>query len=220
MDDLTLIIGSRNYSTWSLRAYLAVELTGLPYETILIHFDEDASRERRLAHSPAGKVPVLKHGELVIWDSLAIGEYLAELAPDAQLWPADRSARARARVVVAEMHSGFPDLRNELVMNIRRRFGRVEPSPGTARDIARIVAIWNDARAAHREEGAFLFGSPSLADAFYAPVVTRFVTYGVPLEGAAADYAQTLLDWAPMSAWIGASVDEGHPLAAYDGPRA
>lgn len=218
MDDLTLIIGSRNYSSWSLRAYLAAELSGLPYETILIHFDEDTTRERRLAHSPTGKVPTLKHGELVVWDSLAIGEYLAELAPAAHLWPPDRAARAHARSIAAEMHSGFPDLRREMTMNIRRRSDRVQPSLGTRTDIARIIGIWNEARARHGEGGPFLFGAPTLADAFYAPVVTRFVTYGVPLEGAAAGYVKSVLAWPPLQRWVEAAREEGHPLAAYDDP--
>lgn len=218
MDDLTLILGSRNYSSWSLRAYLAAELSGLPYETILIHFDEDATRSKRLAHSPTGKVPALRHGDFVVWDSLAIGEYLAELAPGANLWPKDRSARARARSIAAEMHSGFPDMRRELPMNIRLKHPWSERSPGTMGDIARITTLWTDARTNFGAKGAFLFGAPSLADAFYAPVVMRFESYGVPLQGVAAEYMRTVLAWAPLRAWIEAARVEGHPVAAYDAP--
>lgn len=216
MDNLTLILGSRNYSSWSLRAWLAAELSGLRYETILIHFDEDPTGERRLVHSPSGAVPVLRHGELVVWDSLAIGEYLAELAPNAKLWPKDRAARAQARSIAAKMHSGFPDLRRELPMNVRLRRPWSERSPDVMADIERIISIWTDTRTRFGAGGPFLFGAPTLADAYYAPVATRFTTYSVPLQDTAVEYVRTVLDWAPMRAWIDAARVEGHPVAAYD----
>lgn len=216
MNDLSLVLGSRNYSSWSLRAWLAAELSGLRYETILIHFDEDATRSRRLSHSPTGKVPTLRHGDLVVWDSLAIGEYLAELAPDANLWPKDRAARARARSIAAEMHSGFPDMRREMPMNIRLKRPWSERSPGTMADVARITASWTDTRARFGAGGPFLFGAPTLADAYYAPVASRFSSYSVPLQGPAAEYVRSVLDWKPMREWMEAARSEGHALAAYD----
>ncbi len=216
MADLRLILGSRNYSSWSLRAYAAARLSGLHFEEVVIHFDEDTSRSLRLAQSPSGKVPVLQHGDTVVWDSLAIAEYLAELAPDAAMWPKDRASRAHARSIAAEMHSGFMDLRRDLPMNIRQVKPWKERSPATMADIARVAAIWTGTRAQFGKRGPFLFGAPTVVDAFYAPVASRFATYAVPLEGAALDYQRAVLDWAPVKDWAAAARTEGHPLPAYD----
>jgi glutathione S-transferase len=213
MQTLTLVIGSRNYSSWSLRAWLAATLTGLEFETVLIHFDEDKDRAQRRRYSPTGKVPALVHGGLVVWDSLAIGEYLAELAPDARLLPQDQAARAHCRSIVAEMHAGFVDLRQELPMNLRRRDPERPRSPATLADIQRIAYLWADTRRRFGSEGPYLFGAPTLADAAYAPVATRFETYGVELDGPAQDYRRTLLRWAPLVEWTEVALAEGHELA-------
>jgi len=216
MSELLLVIGNRNYSSWSLRAGLAIEQTGLPYRTEIIWFEEDADRRRRLAHSPAGRVPVLRHGDITVWDSLAIGEYLAELAPQAGLWPAAAAARARARSLCAEMHSGFQALRENLPMNIRGRCRSHEPNAAVAQDIARLTSLWTDTRREFGRGGPFLFGQRSLADAFYAPVACRFRTYSVPLTGEAAAWAEAVLNLPAMRAWTTEAEAEGHAQPHYD----
>lgn len=216
MSELVLTIGNRNYSSWSLRAWLALEQTGQPYREEIIWFDEDETRERRLALSPTGRVPILRHGELVIWDSLAIGEYLAETFPAAGLWPASRPARARARSLCAEMHAGFQALRSALPMNCRARKAFRDRGAAAAADIARVVDAWTSARREFGGGGPFLFGTRSLADAFFAPVVSRFLTYAVPLEGEAAAYAETILAMPAMKDWMGKASSEGHAEPAYD----
>lgn len=201
--DLELIIGNKNYSSWSLRGYLALSLAGLEFRETLIKLDEPGTKAAILARSPAGKVPALVHGDLLIWDTLAIGEYAAELAPDAGLWPADRAARAVARSVVAEMHSGFAGLRQDMPMNLRARRPGVGHSERALADAARVHAIWRDCRQRFGEAGGgeFLFGAPTLADAFYAPVVTRFVTYGVDLDPVCRRYAGAVLALPAMVRW-------------------
>ena len=216
MSELLLVIGNRNYSSWSLRAGLAIEQTGLPFQTEVIWFEEDADRRRRLAHSPAGRVPVLRHGDITVWDSLAIGAYLAALAPQAGVWPAAAAARARARSLCAEMHSGFQALREHLPMNIRGRARGHEPSPAVARDIARITSLWTETRREFGQSGPFLFGQRSLADAFYAPVACRFRTYSVPLTGEAAAWAEAVLNMPAMRDWAAAAEAEGHAEPHYD----
>lgn len=216
MSELQLVIGNRNYSSWSLRAWLAAEQTGLPLRTEIIWFDEDTDRRRRLAHAPTGRVPVLRHGDVTVWDSLAIGEYLAELAPGAGLWPAAPAARARARSLCAEMHSGFQALREQLPMNIRGRSRGHERTPALGRDIDRITGLWSDTRREFGQAGPFLFGTRTLADAFYAPVACRFRTYGVSLTGAAAAWVATVLDLPAMRSWSADAEAEGHPEPAYD----
>ncbi len=215
---MQLILGSKNYSSWSLRAWLAAVLSGQPFDEVLIHFDQDSDRAERLRHSPTGKVPALEDGGILVWDSLAISEYLAERFPYAGLWPEDRAARAWARAISAEMHSGFQDLRQELPMNIRKLVPWRERSAGTMADIARIDRIWSETRAKFGKKigGPFLFGRPSLADAFYAPVVARFQTYQPPLSTEAGTYAEAAWNWDPMRTWCAAARTEGHELPAYD----
>jgi glutathione S-transferase len=156
---------------------------GVPFDEILVRLSELGSKREVLAHSPAGKVPVLKHGERVVWDSLAIVEYLAEIRPDAGLWPADPAARAHARSIAAEMHAGFQALRAHMPMNLRKSL----PGRGRGRDVAddieRVCAIWRDCRTRFGADGRFLFGRFSAADAMYTPVATRFRTYAVELDG-------------------------------------
>jgi glutathione S-transferase len=199
---LKLVIGNKAYSSWSLRPWLAMRVAGLRFEEELVRLSEPASREALLSHSPAGRVPVLKHGGRTIWDSLAILEYLAELAPDAGLWPADVEARALARSVSAEMHSGFQALRSAMPMNLRKHLpGRGRDRPGVADDIARITALWRDCRQRYGDGGPFLFGAFCNADAMYAPVATRFRTYAVELDPVSRAYADAVLALPAFLEW-------------------
>ena len=210
MPRLILVIGNKNYSSWSLRPWLALRMAGLEFEEIRIGLYQDGSREQILRHSPAGQVPVLRDGDVTVWDSLAICEYAAELAPHAGLWPGDRAARAHARSISAEMHAGFAALRNALQMNVRIAGARLAkaPSPEVQADIARITAIFEDCRARHGADGAFLFGAFTIADAMFAPVATRFRSYSVPLPPRSQAYVDTVCSLAPMREWIAAGAAE------------
>lgn len=208
MSDLTLVIGNKNYSSWSLRGWLALALTGAEFDEVLIPLDLPETEEQIRAYSASGRVPCLLHGDLVIWDSLAIGEYLAELFPEAGLWPQERSARARARAVTAEMHAGFAALREAWPMDLRRRTEFEDPGGAVAADCARILEIWRDCRAEAAGQGDFLFGAPGIADAFFAPVAGRFLTYGLPLDPAARDYIAALWSLPQMQAWLAAAESE------------
>jgi glutathione S-transferase len=194
---VTLFIGPRNYSSWSLRPWLALKWAGIDFEEKLVDLDAPGYGERRikdvLAVSASGSVPALHVGALRIWDSLAISEWAAEQTAPGVLWPKDAGKRAVARAVVCEMHSGFSGVRRDLSMNIRRRCVARDLPADTLRDIERIDAIWIEHRAANKGEGAHLFGARSIADAFFTPVATRFRTYGVKVSPAAADYQETLL---------------------------
>ncbi|MEC4594590.1 glutathione S-transferase family protein [Nitrospirillum amazonense] len=206
--DLTLILGSKTYSSWSLRPYLALRHAGLAFEEVVIPLRQTDSKARMLAHSPAGKVPALIHrtgphraagGDITVWDSLAICEYAAELAPDARLWPQDAGARAHARSISAEMHSGFMDVRRNLFMDLGRTIDRPERLAKAAGDITRIQAIWADCL--DRHGGPFLFGAFTIADAMYAPVVTRFQTWKVPLSEASQAYVDAIEALPAMKDW-------------------
>ncbi|MGE5387125.1 MAG: glutathione S-transferase family protein [Betaproteobacteria bacterium] len=194
-----LIIGNKNYSSWSLRAWLALVKTGLPFEEILVPLSVPGTRQQLLSLSPAGKVPALREGGVVIWDSLAIIERLAEASPG--LWPKDGLARAIARSVSAEMHSGFAALRTAMPMNCRATGRHVKADEDVRRDIERIQAIWSDCRERFGKNGPWLFGDFSAADAMYAPVVSRFHTYGVETSPVVAAYMQTVLDDPDMQRW-------------------
>jgi glutathione S-transferase len=208
MAEFTLIVGNKNYSSWSLRGWLAARLAGLEFVEQLVQLSLPGSRSALLAHSPAGKVPVLKHGRRVVWDSLAIVEYLAEQRPGAGLWPAAEDARALARSIAAEMHGGFQALRRHMPMNLRKSLQGKGRGPGVDADIARILAIWRDCRQRFGRGGPFLFGRPSAADAMYAPVATRFRTYGVALDPVAADYLETIFAWPAFRDWQAAALEE------------
>ncbi len=207
---LSLVIGNKNYSSWSLRPWLAMKMAGLAFDEIRIVLDRPETGAEILRYSPSGRVPCLIDGELTVWDSLAICEYVNEAHAGGALWPADLAALARARAIVAEMHSGFAALRQHLPMDIRARLpGRGAGSLAlveVADQIARIEAIWSQALAA--SGGPFLFGAFSIADAFYAPVVTRFATYAVPLPPSLAAYSEAVLGMAPMKEWITAAENE------------
>ncbi len=175
MSDLILYIGNKNYSSWSFRPWIALEGTGVPFTDKVIPFDFAAGNPQFRDLSPTGKVPVLHHGAVRVWESLAIIEYVAELFPKKGLWPQDAAARAEARAIAMEMLSGFRAIRNACPMNIRRKPGKIDLPDGVMEDVARIETIWKDALA--RSGGPFLFGAFSAADAMYAPVVNRFEAY-------------------------------------------
>lgn len=208
MADFTLFIGNKNYSPWSLRAGLMLRHTGVAFDELVIPLYEPGSRTELLRHSPSGRVPALHHGALVIWESLAIGEYLAELFPDADLWPADRSARAVARAASAEMHSGFAALRAHLPMNMRSSFPNRGVTPEVQADINRITALWRDCRKTFAGTGRFLFDHFTIADAMYAPIASRFRTYKVELGSEAADYVEAIWALPAMQGWLAAARDE------------
>lgn len=208
MPAATLYIGNRNYSSWSLRAALMLAQSRIPHETVVIPLDRGDTAARIGACSPSGRVPVLHHGDTVVWESLAIGEYLAELAPQAGLWPAGASARAMARSVSAEMHAGFPALRQALPMDMRARRGRPQWSGAVQADIDRVTAVWTRCRALHGGEGPYLFGTFCMADAMFAPVASRFMTYDVPVAGVASAYRDAVLAWPATVAWMAQAAAE------------
>jgi glutathione S-transferase len=202
MVDLTIYIGNKNYSSWSLRPWLVLKESGLAFEEVMIPLDQPSTRASILAISPSGRVPALHHGDLVIGDSLAIGEYLAELCPDKQFWPVDRDSRAQARAVAAEMHSGFACLRGHFPMNIRSSFPERGVTPEVQADINRITAIWREQRGqAGEHAGPFLFGHFTIADAMFAPVVSRFRTYGVELDEICQAYADAVWTLPSYQEW-------------------
>ncbi|MXN64131.1 glutathione S-transferase [Stappia sp. GBMRC 2046] len=205
---MRLAIGNKNYSSWSLRAWLAVKLAGAEFEEVLILLDTPEFKAEVTRFSPAGRVPTLVDGDVAVWDSLAIIEYLAEKYPGRGIWPQDRAARAHARAIVAEMHSGFPDLRSGYPMNLRREpAARAKPFDA-AKDVARVREIWRDCRTKYGGAGAYLFGEFSAADCFYAPVVTRFLTYRLPLSGSEKAYAEAVMDYPFMRQWCEEALKE------------
>lgn len=206
--DLTLFIGNKNYSSWSLRAWLPLKRLGLRFDEVTIPLRQNSTRQAIRQWSPSGMVPCLKHGELVVWDSIAICEYLAELKPDAGLWPTARAGRAHARSVSAEMHAGFQALRKHIPMNIRRRALGYPLTHEVTEQIDRIQRLWLDCGAWKEEEGPFLFGRFTIADAMYAPVATRFVTYGVPLRPEAQAYVDAIMAMPEMRDWAHAAEKE------------
>ena len=217
MADLTIYLGNKNYSSWSLRPWLALKQAGLAFDEVVIPLYRPDSKAAILRVSPSGKVPALRHGELTVWDSLAICEYLAELLPDAALWPSDPQARAVARAVSAEMHAGFAALRRELPMNIRSSFPGRPLTPEVQGDINRIMAIWRDCRTRFGEgNGDFLFGPFTIADAMYAPVVTRFRTYRIDLEREAEAYCAAVTALPAMQEWAVAAGNEPMIVEEYE----
>lgn len=206
-----LIIGNKNYSSWSLRPWLMLKHSGVDFEELRIPLFESDSRENLLANTPAGLVPVYREGDLLIWDSLAIAEYLYETNP--ALWPAERNARATARAVSAEMHSGFVPLRKAMSMNIRALGRKVARTPEIEADIARIKSIWRELRKQYSAAGPWLFGQYSIADAMFAPVVFRFLTYGVGEPGAVDDYLLTVAHDPLIQPWINDAAQEKEVIA-------
>jgi glutathione S-transferase len=210
MSAYTLVIGNKNYSSWSLRPWLALKMAGVPFEEVQVLLYQPNSRALLTSHSATGKVPVLKIADAgkitTVWDSLAICETIAERHPEAQLWPSDPDARAVARSYAAEMHSSFPDVRQHLAMN----FASTVPTPtldeATNKQVARIINAWETALAG-REDG-FLFGRFSIADCMYAPVASRFLTYGIDLPAASAAYVARLMALPALKEWRAAAEAE------------
>ena len=201
MSDYTLIIGNKNYSSWSLRPWLAMKVAGIEFDEQMILLFDDDWKANIAAVSPNKCVPVLQHGDTTVWETLAILEYLAERHPDKGLWPADTKARAMARCISSEMHAGFTSLRGNMPMNIRRLTPGKGMGPGVAEDIARICEIWNDCRATYGAGGDFLFGSFTIADAMFAPVVNRLTNFAVELDDVSAAYRDAVLALPDMIAW-------------------
>lgn len=205
---MKLVIGNKNYSSWSLRPWLLMRHAGIAFEEIPLRLSTKAFSEEIFRYSPAGKVPALIDGDVTVWDSLSIAEYLAERFPEKNLWPADVAARAVARSVCAEMHSGFGNLRSQMTMNVTAILPGLGWNVAVQHDIDRIAAIWTDLRARHGAKGPFLFGEFTVADAFYAPVVSRFATYGVHLPEAAKAYADFMLALPAMQEWVAGAHEE------------
>ncbi len=210
-DGLALVIGNKNLSSWSLRPWLVLRASGLKFKEINIELDLPETTKNILQYSPTGKVPVLIHGDLHIWDSLAISEYIAELAvdlaPEKKLWPVDIHDRAMARAYVAEMHSGFTSLRSQLSMDISLRMNIKHLLPGTINDINRIISIWDTTLT--NSKGPFLFGEFGIIDAFYAPVVFRFQSYGIKIKNKKIQkYMQAILKLEIVQDWVKSSQNE------------
>ncbi|MYM80859.1 glutathione S-transferase [Duganella sp. FT50W] len=213
---LTLVIGNKNYSSWSMRPWVAMTAFGIPFQEVRVLLDQEDTANRICGYSASGRVPVLLAGEeMTIWDSLAICEYLAEQFPELHLWPQDVAARAMARSVCAEMHAGFSDLRTSMSMNIRASYPGKGRTPGTQADIGRISEIWEEclSRFGHHQ---FLFGDFSIADAYYAPVVMRFRTYGVTLAPALDAYCQRVLAHPAVARWVSEALAETETAPRHD----
>jgi glutathione S-transferase len=210
----TLLIGSKNYSSWSLRPWIFLRNAAFEFTEQIVYFDESGYQAQIAALSPSRRVPLLIDAGIKIWDSLAICEYAAELT--GRGLPSDRMARARARCVAAEMHSGFQALRNECPMNVRARNRRVPLTPGLQTDVARIDEIWSGCRKEHGGGGSWLFGDFSIADAMFAPVFFRFQTYGATLSPTSQTYLSHALQDPDLRDWQDAASQEGHPLPQVD----
>ena len=206
MSDLTLYVGNKNYSSWSFRPWIAMEAAGVPFKDVVIPFDFAAGNPEFRKISPTGRVPVLHHGDVRVWESLAIIEYVAELFPEAGIWPNDRAARAEARAISMEMLSGFRALRGACPMNIRRTPGEIDLPEGVSDDVARIEAIWKVALA--RSGGPFLFGAFSAADAMYAPVVNRFEIYRLTKDETVLAYMARVKAHPAWQKWQAAALAE------------
>jgi glutathione S-transferase len=213
MTQLTLVIGNKNYSSWSLRAWLAMKQAGLEFAEVRIPLDMPTTYQELRRYSPSGRVPVLKHGELTVWDSLAICEYIAEqFAPN--LWPEDPAVRALARSVSSEMHAGFVSLRENMPMNCRARLCILGFNPVMQADIDRITAIWRECRELFGTSGDLLFGHFTIADAMFAPVVSRFITYDVKLDAVSQAYIEAIWTLPAMQEWIAAANFELESIVA------
>lgn len=204
---LKIVIGNKKYSSWSLRPWLALQMTSAPFEETVVALDMPDTDANIRKFSPSGRVPALLDDNLTIWDSLAICEYLHEKFPHKHLWPRDVPQRAHARSISAEMHSGFMNLRNDCSMKIVQQYPYKKLRAETQKDVDRIVSIFTECL--RRSGGPFLFGAnPCIADAFYAPVVSRFRTYSIPLPDVAQAYCNTIWDWPPLKAWVADAQNE------------
>lgn len=220
---MKLIIGNKNYSSWSLRGWLALRQSGLPFQEITVPlYGEGWEQQKRdigeIAPSQ-GKVPILWDGEAVVWDSLAIVDYLADKVGRDRFWPKPDDARAMARSMVAEMHSGYAAMRSQCPMNVRRRVDDHQIDAPARADIVRILTLWAEARARFGKGGPFLFGAFCAADIFYAPVVSRFLTYGVPVAGFARAYMEAVWEHDWLQAWVAAAEAEEWTIEQFEQPR-
>jgi glutathione S-transferase len=213
---LHLTIGNKNYSSWSFRPWLALRAAGIPFEETVIPIYVPGAKEQLVARSPAGKVPILQDSAVTVWESLAILEYAAEKFPDAALWPADPAARAHARAIASEMHAGFVPLRSQCPMNMRRPAKKLALGAEAAANVARIDAMWSDCRARFGNGGPFLFGAFSAVDAMYAPVVSRFCTYGIDVGAASTAYMQAMMTLPAWQEWSAAALKEEWVLKDFE----
>lgn len=217
MARFAIVIGNKRYSSWSLRAWILLKHLGVDFDETVIPLRQPDTRARILAHSPGGKVPALKDGDIVVWETLAIAEYLAEAFPAAELWPTERAARARARAIAAEMHAGFAALRRDMPMITPTTRPGVGHTAEALADVARIQEIWRNARTRFGAGGPFLFGRFGAADAMYAPVAVRFKTYAPPLDDIAQAYVEAMWNHPPLQAWIEGARAESWRVADYEG---
>jgi glutathione S-transferase len=215
----TLVIGNKNYSSWSMRPWVLLRRAGIPFKEVLLKFHSAEWEQNIARYSPTGLVPVLWVGDHAVWDTLAICEAVAELHPEKKLWPDDRRARQVARSICAEMHSGFRNLRKSMPMNIRSSYPGKGMTPEAKRDIERITAIWEQCRRDYGQGGDLLFGHFTTADAFYAPVVMRFMTYAVDLPPVAKRYADAVRGLPAVTEWMTAAREETE-FVAEDEPYA
>ncbi|MDY7024361.1 MAG: glutathione S-transferase family protein [Cyanobacteriota bacterium] len=214
MSNLTLVIGNKNYSSWSLRPWLALKQAGVEFTEVRIPLDTPTFHQDIRLYSPSGRVPVLRDGDLIVWESLAICEYVADnFAPD--LWPKERKAKAVARSISHEMHADFMSLRNQMPMDCRSRYPGEGRKPEVQVDIDRVIAIWRECRQKYGENGEFLFGQFTIADAMFAPVISRFVTYDVKLSGIEKAYADTIWSLPAMREWVQAATLESEYLELF-----
>jgi glutathione S-transferase len=205
---MKLVIANKNYSSWSLRPWLLLRHSGIAFDEEKLGFNDPDFKAKALRYSATARVPVLVDGDLVIWDSIAIAEYAAERYPDKHLWPEDARARAHARSLCAEMHSGFAAMRDRMAFNCELSIKNVLFDLDVMRDVARVIDLWSTCRARHAADGPFLFGRFSIADAFYAPVTRRFVTYGTKLPEVAERYVATIDALPAMQAWLAEAREE------------
>jgi glutathione S-transferase len=214
--DLHLVMANKAYSSWSVRPWLAMKANGLAFTETVICLGQDATSAEIKRHAPNGKCPILKHGKVVVWESIAILDYLADTFPDRPWWPKDPAAKAHARAISAEMHAGFQTLRQNMPMNVRKSYPGRGRAPGIENDFARIFDIWRDARARFGAGGPFLFGAFSNADAMYAPVVARFKTYGVDLDPVCQAYSDAILAHPAAVQWYAEAAAEPWVIAKYE----
>jgi len=208
MAELFLLIGNKRYSSWSLRPWLVLKQSGIAFDEKLVALHQADTKANILKYSPSGRVPFLRHGNVEVWESLAICEYLAETFPAARLWPKDAATRAHARAVSNEMHAGFNDIRRYLPMDVGRDRTVERRAEEVRSEIDRVQDIWIECRRRHQSDGPFLFGHFSIADGMYAPMVTRFWTYGVKTRPGAAAYVDTIMNLPAMKQWVEAAKRE------------
>jgi len=213
---MKLVIGNKNYSSWSFRPWIAMKTAGIPFDEEVISLYVEGSREQILKHSPAGKVPILIDGDTHVWESLAILEYLAERFPAAGLWPADQTARVHARAISTEMHAGFAALREECTMNFWRPPAKRALSAAAQANIARVQELWTNARAKYGAGGPFLFGRFGAADAMYAPVVQRFIAYDIDVTAPVKAYMQAMTALPAWAQWRRAALRETWVIAKFE----